>query len=219
MYLVVCRWKISYSKCRVTCSLRSRKYSVIYSAVPCLKVHAQMDYQTISRYNFKVLLRKISFFYCGACTRSCKFCGMALVHYQSHHFRHFTRNPQFPVFQKPEEWEAVLDLACRFEMTNVKQMAAENMALSLENKPALQVHLGRKNHVKEWVVSGLNKLIQRAEPLNKEEAELVGVDDALKVMALRETCMYDPHNCRWTRRDRGHAPIDFAATIRRGFNI
>ena len=113
----------------------------------------------------------------------------------------------------------MLDLACRFEMTNVKQIAAENMVLFLENKPALQAHLGRKHHVKEWVVSGLNKLIQRAEPLNKEEAELIGVDDALKVMALRETCMYDPYNCRWTRRERGHAPLDFATTIRRGFNL
>jgi hypothetical protein len=117
-----------------------------------------------------------------------------------------------------EEWTAVLDLASRFEMTNIKQIATDNLISIMASKPALQAHLGRKHHVKEWVISGLNKLIQRAEPLNKEEAELIGTEDALKVMALRETCVYDPYNCRWTRRERGQAPLDFSQAIRRGFS-
>ncbi|KAF8331262.1 hypothetical protein F5887DRAFT_1162694 [Amanita rubescens] len=131
---------------------------------------------------------------------------------------HFTQNPQFPAFEKMEEWTAVLDLASRFEMTNIKQIATDNLISIMASKPALQAHMGRKHHVKEWVISGLNKLIQRAEPLNKEEAELIGTEDALKVMALRETCVYDPYNCRWTRRERGQAPLDFSQAIRRGFS-
>ncbi|KAF8632494.1 hypothetical protein AX15_001861 [Amanita polypyramis BW_CC] len=107
--------------------------------------------------------------------------------------RKFNKNPQLPAFEKMEEWTAVLELASRFEMPNIKQFAMERMVPFLGNAPAMQIYLGRKHHVREWVVSALNKLIQRAEPLRKEDIELIGLDDGLKVMALRETCMYDPY--------------------------
>lgn len=115
---------------------------------------------------------------------------------------------------------AVLELACRFEMANLKVLAMEKMVPSLANAPAMQIYLGRKHHVREWVVSGLNKLVQRAEPLNKDDIELIGLEDGLKIMGLRETCVYDPYKCRWQRRERGHcASLDFTSVISQKFNL
>ncbi|KAK2467423.1 hypothetical protein APHAL10511_000658 [Amanita phalloides] len=58
----------------------------------------------------------------------------------------FSGNPQMPTFETAEEWAAVLELASRFEMPNVKQLAKENLLPILTSNPALQVYLGRKHH-------------------------------------------------------------------------
>ncbi|KAF8627779.1 hypothetical protein AX17_006144 [Amanita inopinata Kibby_2008] len=88
-----------------------------------------------------------------------------------------------------EQWEAALKLATLYEMTGVKAFAVENLTPLLPDPPSLQVNLGKKYDVKEWIIPGLNRLAQRADSLNEEDIGLIGLPDAVKLMALRVIAM------------------------------
>ncbi|KAF8627758.1 hypothetical protein AX17_006124 [Amanita inopinata Kibby_2008] len=131
-----------------------------------------------------------------------------------------------------EQWQAVLSLATRYEMTRVKALALEHMTPLLVDLPALQVHLAKKYRADVWLVPGFNKLAQRAETLSEEEVELIGLPDALKLMALREqvrrscrSCGRDSYNCRYchnssfTQIPNGSVTRDLSAEVRRHFAL
>ena len=61
----------------------------------------------------------------------------------------------------------------------------------LEKLPAIQVKLSCEYDVEEWLVPGLNRLAQGAGRLNEDDAESIGLDYVVKVMAPREECRYD----------------------------
>ena len=102
-------------------------------------------------------------------------------------------------------------------MQDVKAKAVEQMTPLLENLPAKQIELSLGNNVDEWLVPGLSRLVQREEPLDKNDVDLIGLENALKVMALREDC----RNTRdgWIIQRRGATSLDVSKEVRIRFNI
>ncbi|KAF8331264.1 hypothetical protein F5887DRAFT_1081271 [Amanita rubescens] len=118
-----------------------------------------------------------------------------------------------------DEWSSVFQLAALWDMEDVKEEAVEKMTPLLENQPAKQVKLSLEHDVGEWLIPGLQRLVQRAEPLNRDDFALIGLDYALKVMALREDCCYDRSYYRWAISKRGVAGVDVSAEIRTRFGF
>ena len=102
-------------------------------------------------------------------------------------------------------------------MEDVKAEAIQKMTPLLEKQPAKQVKLSLEHGVEEWLVPGLNRLVQRAEPLNKDDVDFIGLDYALQIMTLREDCRHNSGS--WSIQRRGEVPLDFAKKIQVRFNI
>jgi hypothetical protein len=118
-----------------------------------------------------------------------------------------------------DEWTSVFKLAALWDMEDGKAEAIQKMTPLLEKQPAKQVKLSVEHGVVEWLVPGLNQLVQRAEPLNKDDIDLIGLDYALQIMTLREDCRYDSDSGSWDVQRRGEVPLDFAKEIQVRFNI
>lgn len=102
-------------------------------------------------------------------------------------------------------------------MADVKAEAIRQMTPLLEKLPAMQVKLSLEHGVEEWLVPGLNQLVQREEPLNKDDVDLIGLDYALRIMTLREDCWYSSSS--WSIARRGEVPLDFSKEIKTRFGI
>lgn len=101
-------------------------------------------------------------------------------------------------------------------MADVKAEAIRQMTPLLEKLPAMQVKLSLEHGVEEWLVPGLNQLVRREEPLNKDDVDLIGLDYALRIMTLREDCRY---GSTWSIVRRGEVPLDFSKEIKTRFGI
>ncbi|KAK2467422.1 hypothetical protein APHAL10511_000657 [Amanita phalloides] len=115
-----------------------------------------------------------------------------------------------------DEWTSVFKLAALWEMEDVKANAIEQMTPLLKKLPAKQVKLSLEYAVEKWLVPGLNRLVQREEPLDKNDVEMIGWDYALKIMVLREDCHLSPE---WSIERRGEVSMDCSKEIRVRFNI
>ncbi|PFH47360.1 hypothetical protein AMATHDRAFT_152243, partial [Amanita thiersii Skay4041] len=121
-----------------------------------------------------------------------------------------------------QEWLAVFKLAVMWEMDVIKTKAIRELTPLLTNKPTLQVKLAVESQVEEWLVPGLNKLVQREEPIDREDVNMIGLDFALKIMTLRED-----YGCshRWSSagnpgmQRRGAITADVSNEIRARFSI
>ena len=102
-------------------------------------------------------------------------------------------------------------------MADVKAEAIRQMTPLLEKLPAMQVKLSLEHGVEEWLVPGLNQLVRREEPLNKDDVDLIGLDYALRIMTLREDCRKD--GSTWSIARRGEVPLDFSKEITTRFGI
>ena len=121
--------------------------------------------------------------------------------------------------QTLDQWTSVLKLAALWDMADVKADAIQRMTPLLEKLPAIQVKLSCEHDVEEWLLPGLNRLAQGEGPLNTDDAASIGLDYAVKVMALREECRYDPYHGRWTSQPRGKVSWDFSKMIKARFGI
>lgn len=104
-------------------------------------------------------------------------------------------------------------------MADVKAEAIRQMTPLLEKLPAMQVKLSLEHGVEEWLVPGLNQLVQREEPLNKDDVDLIGLDYALRIMTLREDCRYSSSSESWCIARRGEVPLDLSKEIKTRFGI
>ncbi|KAK2467421.1 hypothetical protein APHAL10511_000656 [Amanita phalloides] len=119
-----------------------------------------------------------------------------------------------------DEWTSVFKLAAQWDMEDVKAKAVQMITPLLENAPAKQVKMALEHGVDEWLVPALNRLVQREEPMDKTDVDLIGLDFALKVMALREDCFYNTNNNNtWSIKRRGKVSMDTSKEIRIRFNI
>jgi hypothetical protein len=78
--------------------------------------------------------------------------------------------------------------------------------------------LARDYHVDEWLVSALNSLAQRREPMGVEDAMCLGIEYTLKIAAIREGVQaYRSGGLRVG--ERGAVAIDFTTKIRDVFGL
>ncbi|KAG2015309.1 hypothetical protein CC2G_008592 [Coprinopsis cinerea AmutBmut pab1-1] len=87
-----------------------------------------------------------------------------------------------------EEWAAVLKLADMWQMKPIKALAVEHLVQDLSEDPVTRVVLGKKHHVPEWIIPAYKQLIKREEPISPKDLEGLGVEIALKICAMRESC-------------------------------
>lgn len=86
-------------------------------------------------------------------------------------------------------------------------LAIEKLS-ALEVEAALKLELGLKYDVKEWLVPTIEELVRREKPMGTEDIEKIGIDNVLKIAALRESLHYGyeshrNHNRTWFVRQRG----------------
>ncbi|KAI5835425.1 hypothetical protein K523DRAFT_347218 [Schizophyllum commune Tattone D] len=106
-------------------------------------------------------------------------------------FRHFLRillprnalRPDHDLTQ--EQWTAVLKLATMWDFDDVRQLAVSKMG-KMEMSRDQRFRLGRAYSVSKWYHGVLKDLVQRVEPLTKEDVDLVGIDIALGIASNRE---------------------------------
>ncbi|KAK2467419.1 hypothetical protein APHAL10511_000654 [Amanita phalloides] len=120
-----------------------------------------------------------------------------------------------------DEWMSVLKLAAQWDMGDIKTKAVQQITPMLENAPAKQVKLSLEHGIDEWLLLGLNRLVQREEPLNKNDVDMIGLDYALKVMTLREECCLSQISKgeEWCVRRRGKVSRDMSKEIKIRFDI
>ncbi|TFK94288.1 hypothetical protein K466DRAFT_580066 [Polyporus arcularius HHB13444] len=85
--------------------------------------------------------------------------------------------------ERPTSWVAVLDLATRWEIPSARSWALE--ALKSE-ECCTRLMLARKYDIVEWWTTTMQSLVARRSPLTREEFDILGVDLAVRVVALRE---------------------------------
>jgi hypothetical protein len=77
-------------------------------------------------------------------------------------------------------------------MTTIRAEAIKNVraALATDNLlPHKLLNLGQTYRVDEWVMTAITFFIKRREPIRPNDAEIIGVDNALKLASLRECCI------------------------------
>jgi len=90
-----------------------------------------------------------------------------------------------------EQWLTVLALSTRWDMTAIRAEAIKNVKEAL-NRDGLDPHnfklltLGQTYRVDEWVIIAVISLIKRQEPIGLDDANVIGVENALKIASLRE---------------------------------
>jgi len=86
-----------------------------------------------------------------------------------------------------DEWLSILGLAKKWDMDGVIDLAVKNLADSERLKqPAMKVQLGRNYNHSPWVVEGLMILCEQRESLSVSEAQVLGLNDAVRLAMVRE---------------------------------
>jgi len=80
-----------------------------------------------------------------------------------------------------------------WQFQQIRTMALENLPyLFIEKSPVEKVALAFKYDIKQWLVPGINQMAQRSEPINVEDVQLLGLEVALKIAAVRESLVFEP---------------------------
>ena len=84
------------------------------------------------------------------------------------------------------EWTSVLVLASRWEMTRLQTLAIDKLTPCFESDPHKLIVLGRRHGINPWLTSGIQLLVLRKQPMDENDANVIGPCASLKVSALRE---------------------------------
>ncbi|KAF9062533.1 hypothetical protein BDP27DRAFT_1336485 [Rhodocollybia butyracea] len=87
-----------------------------------------------------------------------------------------------------DEWVSVLELATKYDMTNIRKGAIDRIAIF--DDPARKVKIARQLRIPSYFMPSLVELVARSEPLTPEDFTNLGMECAMKVISLRERC-YD----------------------------
>ena len=80
-----------------------------------------------------------------------------------------------------------------WQFQQICTIALENLPYrSVEKSPTEKVALAFQYDIKHWLLPGLNQLAQRSEPINVADVQLLGLEVALKIAAVRESLVFDP---------------------------
>jgi hypothetical protein len=82
------------------------------------------------------------------------------------------------------EWTSILTLAIQWDFQSVKTLAANR--LSFIASPIEKIVLGRRFDMFEWLQDGYTAVCSRHEALTIEEGNLLGIEDVVKIAAVRQ---------------------------------
>ena len=83
-------------------------------------------------------------------------------------------------------------LSTQWDMTAIRAEAIKNVRAGLASDgllPHKLLNLGQTHHVDEWVMTAIVFFIKRKEPMEPNDAEVIGVENAFKIASLRERCI------------------------------
>ncbi|KAI5988166.1 hypothetical protein EDD15DRAFT_2199112 [Pisolithus albus] len=85
-------------------------------------------------------------------------------------------------------WISVLKLSRMWQMEEIRRAALNNLKYSAVQKGAVEkLALALKHDIKDWIILGVEELARRPEPISVEDTEVLGLEVALKVAAVRES--------------------------------
>jgi hypothetical protein len=82
------------------------------------------------------------------------------------------------------EWESALKLSMIWGMSDVRNVAIENLADDIDSMD--RILLGQAYGVPDWLLSGCKTLAERDEPISGQEGRRLGPDIAVKLCQIRE---------------------------------
>ena len=83
-----------------------------------------------------------------------------------------------------EEWISILSIAAKFNFKSIKALAIKYLAPIAS--PIDKVVYGRKFEIDDWLLPAYNAICGRQDALTLEEGRRLGVDDVIKIAALRQ---------------------------------
>ncbi|KIM62352.1 hypothetical protein SCLCIDRAFT_25084 [Scleroderma citrinum Foug A] len=90
--------------------------------------------------------------------------------------------------QGSEEWISVLKLSNMWQFQQVRTLALQKLPYKSVRKTAAEkVALAFQYDIEKWLLPGLNELARRQQPISVEDVQLLGLEVALKVAAVRES--------------------------------
>ncbi|THH26340.1 hypothetical protein EUX98_g7847 [Antrodiella citrinella] len=122
----------------------------------------------------------------------------------------------------PTEWEGALKLANLWQFTRVRDNAIMALQPIVYKLSAVEIILkARQYDVNEWLTAAVCTMARRAGAVSKEDAQVIGIDDALKIAQVREEALdivVEKHGrffIDFKKRD----AVDYVPTIERIFGI
>jgi len=135
----------------------------------------------------------------------------------AHEFRQLLRvmYPQHvgqPDIMTYAEWKSVLKLSTMWNFEVLRDLAIQSMS-ELSINAVEKAALAREYDINEWLLPALNELAQREDPINIDEARRLGLEQAVMIAAVRESCIAWNEKGRFGRRG-ARTQIDFTGRIR-----
>jgi isoprenylcysteine carboxyl methyltransferase (ICMT) family protein YpbQ len=85
-----------------------------------------------------------------------------------------------------EEWISILGLACLWSFNDIRDLCIKKLG-EIELDPFQKIGLQQKHNINaQWAYSSFITLCSRNEPLNIEEATVLGLEMTVKIAAVRE---------------------------------
>ncbi|KAG8914918.1 hypothetical protein FRC01_003864 [Tulasnella sp. 417] len=85
------------------------------------------------------------------------------------------------------DWTSALHASMQLGCDEIRTVAINSMNRQVDTlQPVPLVHLGLRYHVKDWVIRGFTRLIEREEPLAFEEGANLGMETVLAIFRSRE---------------------------------
>ncbi|KAI6015576.1 hypothetical protein EDC04DRAFT_643609 [Pisolithus marmoratus] len=114
-------------------------------------------------------------------------------------------------------WISVLKLSRMWQMEDLHTLALRNLKYPAGWKSAAEkLALALELEIKDWIIHGVNELARRPEPISIEDSQILGLETALKVAAVRESLAAD--GSRLVAGCRNAANVDFTHIIKEIFD-
>ena len=85
-----------------------------------------------------------------------------------------------------QEWTTILDLAARWNFESIKTLAITELVPIASSVD--KIVLGRQHHINDWLGEAYKSVCMRPDPLTYEEGVKLGMEDVIKVSAIRHKC-------------------------------
>ncbi|KZP24186.1 hypothetical protein FIBSPDRAFT_678239, partial [Athelia psychrophila] len=89
-----------------------------------------------------------------------------------------------PAKKTTAQWIAVLHLAAEWDFANIKLLAIDNLTATAT--PIDKIVLGRRYGITDWLPGAYEAVCTREDPLNLEEGMKLGVEDTVRISAVRQ---------------------------------